>query len=230
MTALHSAIAGHSRTLPGSTPIAPPGLRLGAADLPAAGSPTACLAVGQGRAVPGAACLLLEPGQHLVVTSLSACVNGVWQAQRHAAGGLLLAAGTTLEAAVFDLLIQQQAAVTAEHVLCSSGLVQLYQAVSEVQGWTPGRPNSQAIQQAGMEGSDDAAEQALTMFCALLGDLAGRLALARAAWGGVALGGKLIPALGPWFAGSPFRARFEAQADTGQDLRGVPTSVMPGLA
>lgn len=189
-----------------------------------------CLAVGTGRALPGAACLLLEPGQGLAVTRLSACVDGRWQAHRHAASSLRLTASTGFEEAVFEVLTPRINTVAAEQILSSAGLVQLYQAVSEVQGWTPGRPDSRTVRQAGVDGSDDAAEQALTLFCALLGSLAGRLTLEAAAWGGVALGGSVVPALGDWFISSPFRSRFEAHAGTGQDLRGVPTWVMPGLA
>lgn len=188
----------------------------------------ACLAVGAGVAVPGAPCLVMEAGQDLAVTRLSTGVDGRWQAQHHAAGHLLLKPATSFEEAVFGALRLRGGMATADHCLTSAGLVHLYQAVSEVQGWTPGRPDSLTVRQAGVEASDEAAQQALVMFCALLGGLAGQLAGDLCAWGGVALGRSVVPALGDWFASSPFRARFEAQA--GQDVRGVPTWVMPVLA
>jgi glucokinase len=184
--------------------------------------------LGAGWAVPGAPCLLIEPGMGLGVTSLVCRADGTWHAHRHAGEQLCLVPQDAFQVAVLHALDALPGAATAQHVLSTAGLVQLYQAVCEVQGWTPGRPASATVRQAGVDGSDDGAEQALTMFCALLGSLAGRLAVDLAAQGGVALGGAIVPALGDWFGRSGFRASFEAQGRADLDLRPVPTWVMPG--
>lgn len=229
MPDLHPVLCAPSGSLLPPTlqdlPVGRPGRATTAGSSPPAG----CVVVGEGRAVPGAACLLLEPGQQLIATRMITTPEGFWQARREPAGSVILSPATPLEVAVLGLWAQQQGGVAAEHLLCSAGLVRLYHAVCEVQGWTAGHPSSQTVRQAGSEGSDEAAEQALTLFCALLGDLAGRLALAWSARGGVAVGGTVVPALGAWFGHSPFRQRFEAQAGAGQALRSVPTSVMPRL-
>ena len=64
------------------------------------------------------------------------------------------------------------------------------------------------------------------MFCALLGTVAGDLALTLGARGGIYIGGGIVPQLGEFFARSPFRARFEAKGRFSAYLAGVPTYVI----
>lgn len=49
------------------------------------------------------------------------------------------------------------------------------------------------------------------MFCAMLGTIAGNLALTLGARGGIYIAGGIVPQLGDAFAQSAFRARFEAK-------------------
>jgi glucokinase len=63
------------------------------------------------------------------------------------------------------------------------------------------------------------------MFCGLLGDLAGQVALTLGAGGGVVIAGEIVDALGDWFARSPFRRRFEARGRYRDTLRAIPTVV-----
>jgi glucokinase len=96
-------------------------------------------------------------------------------------------------------------------------------------GQTPGSdpsveaPGSDPNVQA--PGSDPSAE-ALAMFCALLGTVAANLALTLGARGGVYLGGGIVPALGPWFDASPFRARFERKGRFSDYLAAIPAWVI----
>jgi glucokinase len=68
--------------------------------------------------------------------------------------------------------------------------------------------------------------EALTLFCALLGSVAGNLALTLGAHGGVYIGGGIVPRLGAWFDASPFRARFEAKGRFAPLLQGIPVWVI----
>jgi len=64
------------------------------------------------------------------------------------------------------------------------------------------------------------------MFCAMLGTVAADLALTLGARGGIYIGGGIVPRLGPAFATSPFRARFEDKGRYSDYLAGVPSWVI----
>jgi glucokinase len=64
------------------------------------------------------------------------------------------------------------------------------------------------------------------MFCAMLGTVAGNLALTLGATGGVYIGGGIVPRLGDAFARSAFRTRFEAKGRFRDYLARVPTWVI----
>jgi glucokinase len=64
------------------------------------------------------------------------------------------------------------------------------------------------------------------MFCAMLGTMAGNLALTLGARGGVYIGGGIVPRLGRFFADSPFRPRFQAKGRFERYLAEIPTHVV----
>ena len=64
------------------------------------------------------------------------------------------------------------------------------------------------------------------MFCAMLGTVAGNLALTLGAQGGVYIAGGIIPRLGERFAASPFRERFESKGRFRGYLAAIPTYVV----
>jgi len=75
-------------------------------------------------------------------------------------------------------------------------------------------------------GDDLQCAAVIDTFCALLGSLAGNLALTLGAQGGVYVGGGIIPRLGEIFDRSPFRARFEAKGRFASYLAAIPTYVI----
>ena len=64
------------------------------------------------------------------------------------------------------------------------------------------------------------------MFCAMLGTVAGNLALTLGARGGVYIAGGIVPRLGERFAASPFRERFEGKGRFHDYLAAIPTHVV----
>ena len=64
------------------------------------------------------------------------------------------------------------------------------------------------------------------MFCAMLGTVAGNLALTLGARGGIYIAGGIVPKLGAAFAHSPFRARFEDKGRFRDYLAAIPTFVV----
>ena len=64
------------------------------------------------------------------------------------------------------------------------------------------------------------------MFCAMLGTVASDLALSLGALGGVYIAGGIVPKLGPAFAASGFRRRFEDKGRFAAYLAATPVFVI----
>jgi glucokinase len=73
---------------------------------------------------------------------------------------------------------------------------------------------------------DAYASRAVSMFCAMLGTVAGNLALTLGARGGIYIAGGIVPRLGMRFSESAFRTRFEAKGRFRNYLTKVPTYVI----
>ena len=122
-----------------------------------------------------------------------------------------MAAADAREAAVLDLMRRRFDHVSAERVLSGPGLINLYAALCELSGepiaeLAPPRSPTRARGVA-----HPRAREATAMFCAMLGTVAGNLALTLGARGGIYIAGGIVPRLGATFAQSDFRARFEAK-------------------
>jgi glucokinase len=77
-----------------------------------------------------------------------------------------------------------------------------------------------------LRGGDKLCVEAVEIFCAMLGTVAGNLALTLGARGGVYIGGGIVPKLGDYFARSPFRARFESKGRFSTYLAPIPAYVI----
>jgi len=73
---------------------------------------------------------------------------------------------------------------------------------------------------------DPRTREATAMFCAMLGTVASNLALTLGARGGIYVAGGIVSRLGPYFAQSEFRARFEAKGRFRGYLAAIPTYVI----
>jgi glucokinase len=73
---------------------------------------------------------------------------------------------------------------------------------------------------------DHFARDATEMFCAMLGTIAGNLALTLGARGGIYIAGGIVPKLGLTFQRSAFRQRFEAKGRFRNYLAEIPTYVV----
>src|SRR5204863_1917735 len=82
------------------------------------------------------------------------------------------------------------------------------------------------ISQRALAASDAQCVEALDLFCAFLGSVAGNLALTLGARGGVYIGGGIVPRLGDAFARSPFRERFEDKGRFRSYLAPIPVYVI----
>ena len=132
------------------------------------------------------------------------------------------------ESAVLDVLRRRRGQLAIDQVLCADGLVELHRAVCGVRGVKPSRVGAREIVARAAIAASPECARAMSIWCGLLGDTAGRAALTVDARGGVFIGGDIVPALGDWFERSPFRRRFEACGGDAQALRAIATCVVMG--
>ncbi|WP_119156603.1 glucokinase [Caldimonas tepidiphila] len=183
-------------------------------------------AIGGGEARAGAPKALLGPGTGLGVSGLLPVPGGHWVAINGEGGHATLAAGDDFEAEVIAVLRRRFEHVSAERALSGPGLENLYEAVCTLAGRPAAVLGAPAIAQAALGGGDADCVAALELFCALLGSVAGNLALALGAHGGVYIGGGIVPRLGDWFARSRFRECFVAKGRFRGYLDAMPTWVI----
>ena len=183
--------------------------------------------VGGVAPVAGAAIGLLGPGTGLGVSGLIPDGRGGWVPLQGEGGHVSLTPATPRERVVVEALARRHGHASAERAVSGMGLVDIHLALSEADGVALDAPWSAArISEAALSGQDARCAEALAMMCAFLGSVAGNLALTLGAKGGVFIGGGIVPRLGAWFEGTPFRERFEAKGRFRAYLAEIPVWVI----
>jgi glucokinase len=128
--------------------------------------------------------------------------------------------------------------VSYEQLLSGYGLEQIYQALANAESSkntdeeTP-RLSAQEISKQGVENSCHLSNQALLIFCQILGSFAGNLALIMNSQGGVYIAGGIVPRFIDFIISSDFRKRFETKGRLSNITQQTPTYVIteaqPGL-
>ncbi len=169
---------------------------------------------------------VIGPGTGLGVSGLIPSASG-WVPLATEGGHVTMPAMNEREADVLAVLRESYGHASAERVLSGPGLVNLYQALCRLDD----RPIEKRMKPGVVAGraldrTSPVCEEALAMFCAMLGTVAGDLCLSLGARRGLFIAGGIVPKLGDYFAASEFRPRFEAKGRFGTYLRPVPTHVM----
>jgi glucokinase len=181
--------------------------------------------IGGGQSLPDMPLALLGPGTGLGVSGLIPA-GAHWIALQGEGGHQTLSVMNEREIAVLGQLHQRFSHVSAERVLSGPGLVNLYDALCGLEGIVPKVLTPPEITRRAREGSCRICLEAISIFCALLGTLAGNLVLTLGAVGGCYIGGGIVPSLGNAFASSHFRDRFEDKGRYADYLSRVPTYVI----
>lgn len=190
-------------------------------------------AVGGGAAVPGATLAVIGPGTGLGVSGLVSDGRGGWRVIAGEGGHVTLAACTAREASLLAVMRERFDPVSAERALSGPGLVNLYEAACVLDGEAPAALEPAQVltrSQPGVAQHDTQCEEAVKTFAAMLGTVAGDLALTLGARGGVFIGGGIVPRLGERFAALPFRARFDNKGRFRSYLEAVPVWVITAQA
>jgi glucokinase len=187
--------------------------------------PADVVRIGGGESVPRAPLAAVGPGSGLGVSALVRTADG-WAAMTGEGGHATMPAATREEQEVLALLRERfDGHCSAERVLSGPGLVNLYVALAELAG--RGRPtvNPEDVTHLAKQG-EPLARKTLAMFFALLGTIAGNLAVTTGARGGVFIAGGIVPRFIEQLRTSEFRARFEAKGRYRDYLAAIPTQVI----
>jgi glucokinase len=129
------------------------------------------------------------------------------------------------ELAALQLLWGQFGRVSVERVLSGAGLELLYITLEQLAG-RKSRALAAADITAGAVKDDPACRAALTMFCSIFGAVAGDLALAHGARGGVYIAGGIAQKIEAFLAKSAFRTRFEDKGRLSPFVQAIPTRLI----
>jgi glucokinase len=183
--------------------------------------------VGPGVRVADAPVALIGAGTGLGVSGLLPVSGGRGEVPVNGEGGhVTLAPVDPLEQAVVAILQRRFGHASAERALSGPGLANLHEALCEIDGVASPGLDAAAITAAALDASDPRCGRAVDLFLALLGTVAGNLALTLGARGGVYIGGGIVPRLGARVDASAFRVRFEAKGRFTGYLRSIPTLVV----
>jgi len=184
--------------------------------------------VGEGVADPLSAVGLVGAGTGLGVSGLLRVPGSAhWVPLGGEGGHVSLAPATAREDAVVAALRARFGHASAERALSGQGLVNLYEALCDLDRVVAAALDPAGVTTAALAGSDAHCVEAVELFFARLGSVAGNLALTLGARGGMYIGGGIVPRLGDWIDRSTFRERFLAKGRMRERLlAGIPTFVI----
>lgn len=131
-----------------------------------------------------------------------------------------------LEMRVLEILMGKFGRVSAERILSGPGLLNLYGAMAEIDGFSRDDRTPESITQIARGDPSSFEARVFARFCAILGSVAGDVALTMGARQGVLIAGGILPDAAELLAASEFRTRFEGKARFTDYMRAIPTSLI----
>ncbi len=152
--------------------------------------------------------VIVGPGTGLGVAALIKTGNS-WLPLAGEGGHHSYSPQSDRELEVYRVLRKNLGYVCVENVLSGMGLVNLYQALAEIEGRRAENLPADKITELALTGEDKIAKETLDIFCAGLGNVCGTLALIYGGKGGVYLGGGILPRMKEVLLNSDFLQRFK---------------------
>lgn len=188
-------------------------------------TPADVVQIGGGKSVSRATLAALGPGSGLGVSALVPSGDG-WAPMISEGGHVSMPAATREEQDVIAALRDRfDGHCSAERVLSGPGLVNLYVTLAEHAGRGSPTVTPEDVTNLAKQG-EPLARKTLAMFFAMLGTVAGDLAVTTGARGGVYIAGGIVPRLVEQLGKSEFRPRFEAKGRYNEYLAAIPTFVI----
>lgn len=188
---------------------------------------------GGGAAHVNGAIGVLGPGSGLGVSGLI-WSDGDWHPLASEGGHATYTPVSEREQQMASVLAGRFGHVSCERVVSGQGLVNVYQALCELDGAPAENLSAADITQRALDKSCERCVETADIFCASLGTIAGNLALTLGALGGIYLGGGILPKMLPLLQQSQFRERFENKGRFTHYLSEIPSFVItaeyPALA
>ena len=166
--------------------------------------------------------VVLGPGTGLGGAGLFPTSGGGWLPIPGEMGHVTLPVVTDEEMALKDKLRGPNKFAEVEDVLTGPGMLALYQVIAE----KPLQQTPEQVMKAGLNGSDKAAVKTLHHFMTFLVRLAGDMAMALQARGGVYLAGGIVPSLAEQLKAPSYRAVFEDKGRLSEVMQHIPLYVI----
>ncbi|MEO1135872.1 MAG: glucokinase [Pseudomonadota bacterium] len=141
-------------------------------------------------------------------------------------GHVSFAPRTDKEFEVMKFIAREHPHVSVERLLSGSGLVNIYRALCAIREIPRASLQANEITAAAIDGSHPIAAEAVNMFCAVLGRVAGDAVLSTGARGGVFLGGGILPKIKDIFLKSDFADCFHDKGRMRDYLEDVPVQLI----
>ena len=188
--------------------------------------------IGEGRSEATKPMVALGPGTGTGVATVTFDASGNTIVLQGEGGHVDFAPITDVEFEILRKLRGRYGRVSIERLLCGAGIVNIYQALSEIRGLAADLAEPGAIGEAARAG-DKLAAETMAIFFAVLGSSASNLALTTGARGGVFIAGGIAPRYIDLLRRSDFRARFLAKGRFADYTTNIGTYVIthedPGL-
>ncbi|MFK4823717.1 glucokinase [Paenochrobactrum sp. BZR 588] len=169
--------------------------------------------------------VVLGPGTGLGVAGLLRAHRS-WIPVPGEGGHIDLGPRTKRDYEIFPHVETIEGRVAAEQILCGRGLCNLYKAICTADTMKPVLNTPADITAAALEESNAQAIEALDLFAAYLGRIAGDLALIFMAHGGVYLSGGISQKIVSILKKGTFRANFEDKAPHSHIMRDIPVHIV----
>ena len=181
--------------------------------------------VGGGKAAANAVVGVLGPGTGLGCSGVIPTIDG-FVTLGSEGGHANFAPADEREFAILQYAWKEWSHVSNERLISGPGMELIYKALAQRNGQDVAPLTSPDIITGGLEKKDPLCLEVLDCFCAMLGGAAANLAVTLGAFGGIFIGGGIVPRLGDWFVTSSFRKRFEAKGRFTSYLAEIPTFVI----
>lgn len=175
---------------------------------------------------PHAAIAVLGPGTGFGMSALARDAHGREMALPSEGGHACFAPGDEVEDEVLRILRRRYDRVSIERLICGPGLLNLHRALAEIDGRESRIDDPAQITAQALDDPNSPCGATLARFCAMLGAVAGDIALTTGARGGVYIAGGIVPRILPFIQASPFRRRFERKGRLQDYMAAIPTKVI----
>jgi glucokinase len=185
--------------------------------------------VGGGKPQANAVAGVLGPGTGLGVSGVIPTVDG-FVTLGSEGGHVNFAPSDEREFAILQYAWREWRHVSNERLISGPGMEIIYRALAQRNGAHMANEvkmrSSAEIITGALDQHDPLCLEVLECFSGMLGGAAANLGVTLGAFGGIFIGGGIVPRMGEWFKTSPFRARFEAKGRFTDYVAQIPTYVI----